>query len=168
MCRLPEAVDGASHQDWIQVDGHIFVLNGKGVHQFLFFKIYEVSLYLENKSADPESILGSKERKVIVLTLMRDVSADQLRSALYDGFKDNCIQDCDRFQPHLDRIAAKIPDLKEGESLQFFFSPLQLQLKSSGRETQKIQDPEFGSKFLAIWLGQSPPSQSLKNSLLGI
>ncbi len=167
-CRLPEAIDVETESNWIQLDNKVLVLNGKGTHQLLFFKIYEVSLFLESRSTEPVKILASSEPKILLLKFLRDVSSNQLREALYDGFHENCLQNCERFKTQLDSIASVVPDFNEGESLQFTFHASRLQLRSSRGEFQVVHDSEFPSKFLGIWLGPSPPSQSLKNSLLGL
>jgi hypothetical protein len=168
LARIPETVDQGAPPDWVQVDQHILPLNGRGTHELLIFKVYEASLYLENKSNDPEKIISSKGRKALVLKFFRGVSADQLRAALDKDFMENCGDKCERFQPSLDLIASRIPDLNEGDTLTFHFLPSLLILKSSDGKELRIEDSEFPAKFLKIWLGPSPPSNHLKDRLLGL
>ncbi len=168
--RLPESVDQEFASHWIEREGHTFFLNGQGIHTASIFnvRVYEISLFLEKRSKDPMEILNSPERKLILIKFLRDVGAEQLRSALSDGFLENCTPLCDKLKIHLDQLVSQVPDLKEGDRLEFQFYPSKVILKASAGKYSEVDAPHFGSILLSIWLGADPPSVRLKNEILGL
>src|SRR5437868_2014866 len=100
-------------------DGHTLFLNGQGIHTASIFqvKVYDISLYLEKRSQDPQAVLASQTRKVVFLKFRREVSAEQLRSAFLNGFHDNCRLQCELLRVYLDQLNAQVPNLREGDSL---------------------------------------------------
>jgi hypothetical protein len=147
---------------------HRLVLNGKATHQVLFYKVYEVSLYLEKKSYHAQWILDSNQVKGVVLTFYRDVASKQLRDALKNGFRENCEYQCDHYGAALNQLLQKIPDFKAGDQVEFTFYPSKLEVQSSRGNVLEIKDIGFGKVLLSLWLGRSPPSEALKNKILGL
>jgi len=165
---MPELIDRSPAQGWIQIDGHKLILNGQGTHSVFVFKVYDISLFLEKRSSDAAALLSSSDRKVILLKFLRDVSGDQLRSALSDGFNENCDNRCSQLKGNLDEINSKIPDFKEGDSLMLEFLPSQLILESARGSRIQLANSSLNRILLSIWIGSDPPSDSLKKSLLGL
>jgi hypothetical protein len=168
--RLPETLDHDFSSQWIERDGHTLFLNGQGIHTASIFKIrvYEIFLFLQKRSMDPDEILMSPGRKVIILKFLRNVDADQLRSAFSDGFYENCANRCDQLRVYLDELNLKIPNLREGDTLEFQFLPTKVILRSNLRNYSEINDLNFGRVMLSIWLGSSPPSGGVKENILGL
>jgi hypothetical protein len=163
-------IDNKDSSQLIERDRHTFFLNGQGILTATIFsvKVYEISLFLEKRSQDPEEIIKSPERKIILLKFLRQISSEQLRSALSDGFRENCANHCDELRVYLDRLNAQIPDLREGDHLEFQFLPEKLILRSNLGNYLEVNSVAFGRILLAIWLGPNPPNSGLKNKVLGL
>lgn len=168
--RPPEMVHQDFSSQWIERDGRMLFLNGQATHTVSIFKVevYRISLYLEKRSTDPEKILASPKRKVILLKFMRDISADQLRSAFSDGFYENCGDQCDKLKGYLDELNSKISEVREGDKIELQFLPNKVILQSNMGSYAEVNSPEFGRVLLSIWLGPSPPSSDLKKEILGL
>lgn len=167
--RGPEMNGHDFHSQWIVRDGVSLFLNGKAIHTVSIFsvKIYEISLLLEKPAADPEKILKSPERKVILLKFLRKVDADRLQSAFSSGFYENCGTRCESLKGYLNDLNSKIPTFDEGDALELQFLPARVVMKTSLGGAAEVNSPEFGQVLLSIWLGSSPPSEGLKRRILG-
>ena len=82
-------VEGVSLAQEIVLDetGETLVLNGAGVRKKFVVKVYVAALYLEEKSGDPEGVIGQQGRKRILLHILhKKVGAKKLRNAWREGF----------------------------------------------------------------------------------
>src|SRR3954471_15858655 len=61
-------------------------LTGAGVRKRLFFQVYAIGLYLQDRKADPISQPGPKR---VQIHMLRDVGADTFNEALVEGIKAN-------------------------------------------------------------------------------
>lgn len=163
----PGTADNSS-TEWIQVDGHTLLLNGRGIYFILFFKIYEISLFLESPSSHSDEILNSSQRKVFHVKFFRNVERKDLQKGLIAGFNENCGDQCERLKNSLEMINNKIPDFNKGDSLEFHFLPSKLILRSNLARPMEIDDRDFNRILLSLWLGPNPPSKRLLNQLLGL
>lgn len=146
------------------------VLNGKGLRTATWFKVkvYEASLFLTKKETSAETILASTEPKRLELAFLRDVSADDIQKAWNDSFEKNCKTDCEADAAKLAQIKAMVTSVKEGEKMLFELIPQGVTPTIGGKTGAPVLSPTFSRNFLAIWLGDHPPNESLKQGLLGL
>lgn len=168
--RLPEMIHPDSATPWVERQSHTLFLNGRAIHTATLFsvKLYEISLFLEKPTIDPDEILKSSTLKLVQLKFLRNVGADQLRSSFTDGFLENCGRQCDRLKVYLDQLNSQIPDLREGDSLEFLVLPSKIIFRSSLGNYSEVNSNDFARILLSIWLGPSPPSSQLKRKILGL
>jgi len=77
---------GVNMPEVIRIAARELRLNGMGIGTELsIFKVYVVGLYLEGKTADPQSAIASDQAKRIALTLLRDVSRERFVQAVEKG-----------------------------------------------------------------------------------
>src|SRR4051795_386031 len=86
----PMAADvaGVKLDDKSSVGGQDLLLNGAGIRTRAMFKVYVGSLYLPAKASTIDGVLARAPRR-IQLTLLRDLSGDQLSDAVNDGMKES-------------------------------------------------------------------------------
>lgn len=146
------------------------VLNGKGLRTATWFKVkvYEASLFLTKKETNADAILTSAEPKRLELAFLRDVSADDIQKAWKDSFEKNCKAECEADAAKLAQIKAMVSSVKDGEKMLFELNAQGVTPTIGGKTGAPVLSPTFSRNFLAIWLGEHPPNESLKQGLLGL
>src|SRR5262245_53876482 len=80
-------LEGIKFPDTATVDGTTVQLNGVGVRKaYVFVKVYVGALYLQTKTHDAKAAIETDEAKRIVLHMVRDVTHDEMKGAMQDGF----------------------------------------------------------------------------------
>ena len=88
---LAAEVEGVKLADKVRLSdaGPELVLNGAGLRSRAFFKVYVGALYLQKKAGNTQSVLADSGPKRVAMHMLRDLTAEQLFSALNDGLKNN-------------------------------------------------------------------------------
>ena len=160
---------GVALPDTITVDGKTLVLNGMGVRKATIFrvKVYVAGFYVENKSRRAEEIIRSEQTKRLDMVLLRDVDRDDIVDNWRKGLKNNGA-DMASLKPRFDRFAGWMTDLKEHDTLTFFYLPgrgVTVVLKGQVKGT--IAGADFATALFSIWFGREPADDDLKDALLG-
>ncbi len=159
---------GVKVPDTATVGGQQLVLNGLGLRKKAIFSVYVGALYLPATSSDPAAIIALEAPKRMEMHFVRDVGKDKIAEGWRDGFANNSAAKLPELQLRLDEFAAKWADMKSGEMAAMTYAGggvLKLELK--GQEVGTFQGKGFADAVFACWLGASPPSEGLKNGLLG-
>lgn len=161
-------LDSVTFADRLTVEGNTLVLNGMGTRKATIFgiRVYVAGLYLQNRMSSEQEILASPEPHYLILHMVRDVSRDDIIDAWESGFQKNVLNP-ERFATELKAITAQTPDMHVGEELRILFHADRVQIDPPSHKMYEVKAAGFGSALLSIWLGSSPPNQSLKSGLLG-
>jgi hypothetical protein len=149
------------------------VLNGAGVRTRFVVKVYVAGLYLPEKKSVPADVLALGGPKRVAMTMLRDVTAQQLSDALTDGFAaNNAPADQDRYQTQLAELTAIMASLggaKKGDVVAFDYLPdVGTRVLVNGEAKGKpIPEEGFYRAVLRVWLGDKPVDADLKKGLLG-
>ena len=149
------------------------VLNGAGLRKKVVFKVYVAGLYLAERKQNPADVLALGGPKRISITLLRSVTARELVDALYRGIRaNNSLQECQAVEARLDRLAAILLALQQGErgdvvSFDWLPGTGTHVLMNGEAKGEAISGGELYCVLLRVWLGERPTSASLKRSLLG-
>jgi len=149
------------------------VLNGAGVRTRFVVKVYVAGLYLPEKKSVPADVLALGGPKRVAMTMLRDVTAQQLSDALTDGFAaNNAPADRDRYQTQLAELTAIMASLggaKKGDVVAFDYLPdVGTRVLLNGEAKGKpIPEEGFYRGVLRVWLGDKPADADLKKGLLG-
>jgi long-chain acyl-CoA synthetase len=96
-------------------------LNGAGVRTRFFLKVYVGALYLTEKKTAAADVLALGGPKRVAMSMLRDLTAQQLSDALNDGFKaNNPPTDEERYKAQLGELTAIMNSLgttKTGDAL---------------------------------------------------
>jgi hypothetical protein len=157
----------------VTAGGPELVLNGAGLRTKVFFKVYVAGLYLTEKKASAADVLALKGPKRVLLTTVRDLTADQFLDAIHDGLADNnAAADLERLKPQraaFDAILIAVKESKTGSTIAIDYLP-----ESGTRVTVNgeakgaaIGGEDFYNALLRVWLGEKPVESSLKRAMLG-
>lgn len=155
----------------LTVAGQKLVLNGSGIRKKFFFSIYACGLYLPQPEKDAKKVIAADEPKAIIMHMIHSkVSKEKIVKAWNDGFFKNSQEKLDQLK---DRIAAFNAifnrDLLAGDRLIMSYVPGQGTIVKFNDEVHKpIPGKDFNDALLAIWLGDNPADDDLKEAMLGI
>ncbi len=151
-----------------EINGETLALNGIAVHRRFVFDIYRVALYIKNPTHNADEILNSNELKYAEMTFLRDIKASDLKDAFHDTYLENCLDKCDVLKNDIEKLIASIPNMQNGEVINFIFAPDQSTISGFGNTRITFEGAEFGHFFIRAWLGDTPPSQRFKRELLNL
>ena len=166
-------VEGVRLEERVKLGASELVLNGAGVRTRLIFKVYVGALYLSEKKSGAAEALALKGPKRVSMTLLRDLSAQQLIDALEEGIRANHSQaEIAALKGRIEALAAAMKEIgsaKEKTVIALDFLP-----ESGTRVTVDgaarggpIPGEDFYAALLKIWLGEKPVDADLKKAMLG-
>jgi len=166
-------IAGVKLEDKVKLGANELVLNGAGVRTKIVFKVYVGALYLPARGASTEDVLGQKGAKRVSMTLLRDLTAQQLVDALNEGIRANQspaeLAKLDERMRQLEATMRAIGAAKQGSIVTLDFLPESgTRVTVDGAEKGKpIAGEDFYNALLRIWLGDDPVDASLKKAMLG-
>ncbi len=166
-------IAGVNIDDKARVGGSELVLNGVGLRTRAFFKVYAAGLYLSEKKTSAAEAIAAPGPKRVSMTLLREITAQQLSDALEEGMRDNTpAAELEKLKPRiakLTEIMTSIGAAKTGMTVALDFLPGSgtRVLVNGAPRGDSIEGEDFYRALLRIWLGESPADRSLKNGLLG-
>ena len=166
-------VAGVKVADAATVANSNLLLNGAGVRYKGPFKVYTAALYLNKKVSTPEAVHAAPGAKRIVLTMLREIKANELGSLFMRSMEQNTAKaDLLKVLPALPRMGDIFAEQKKmvpGDSITIDWIPgTGTVLSAKGMVLgQPFKEPEFFQAMLDIWLGKDPADWMLKDALLG-
>lgn len=164
---LAKTVQGVTFPDSATVGGQSVTLNGMGVRvAYIFVKVYVGGLYLATPTHDADKAIQSDEPKRMLLQFLRDVTHDEMVSAMREGFAHTASA---ALQPQVDQFSGFFTQpLVTGSQASFDYVPGTGTTVTIGAQTKgTIPGPDFMRALWGIWLGDEPADASLKAGLLG-
>ena len=164
---------GVKVEEQVTVANQKLVLNGIGLRTRVVFKVYVAALYLTQKKDNTKDVLALPGAKRVGVTMLREVSSDELGDALTAGIRKNSTpEETRRFGLQLlamGDIFGRIPRLKKGESFSVDWIPNSgtVVVVDGKPVADPIPDEAFYGAILKIWLGDEPAEATLKAGLLG-
>ena len=152
--------------------GPELVLNGAGVRTRVVFKVYVGALYLQRKAGDAKAVLSDPGAKRVAMHLLRDLSADQLFSALNEGLRNNHTADelakFDAQVKQLEGIFRAVKAAKSGDTILLDYAPgAGTRVTVNGESRGVVPGDDFNRALLRVWLGEQPADAALKKAMLG-
>jgi chalcone isomerase-like protein len=173
LCALPASaleVAGVNVADKAKVGPGELVLNGAGIRTRMVFKVYVGALYLAEKTSAAAGAMTQKGAKRVALTLLRDLSAQQLNEALEMGIQANSEPaEIEVLKPRIAELLSLFTDGKKGDVIVLDFLPESgTSVGLNGQTRGKpIPGEDFYRALLRIWLGEKPVDGDLKKGMLG-
>jgi hypothetical protein len=166
-------IAGVKLEDRTRVGARELLLNGAGVRTRAIFKVYVGGLYLTEKKSSAAEVLALPGPKRVSLSLLRDLSSQQITDALIDGIKNSQNpQEMEALQPRVDELAAilkSIGDAKSGSAITLDYLPeAGTQVTYNGApKGSPIAGEALYRALLRVWLGDKPVDADLKKAMLG-
>ena len=166
-------VGGVRIDDEAIVANQKLVLNGAGIRTRVVFKVYVGALYLPQKKDNTKDVLAVRGAKRVGVTMLREVSSDELGQALITGIQKNSSPDETRRLGlqllTMGDIFGRIPKLKKGETFSVDWIPNSgtVVVVDGKAVADPIPDEAFYNAILKIWLGDEPADAALKAGMLG-
>jgi hypothetical protein len=148
------------------------VLNGAGLRRRFNVNVYAIGLYCPERTDNPSALIDTYRPKRIALTFYREVSAQQLVEALFEGVRENTTDtEFANVKRHADALAAVMLPLRtaaRGDTVALDYLPnVGAQVVFNARP---IGDPipsfALYRALLKIWVGPRPVDPQLKRALL--
>ncbi|WP_066014732.1 chalcone isomerase family protein [Endozoicomonas atrinae] len=149
-------------------------LQGAAVRSwYLMVKGYIGALYLEEPTSSPEEIYASdSHQRMAFVMLVSKMSARRIANAFYDSIQLNSPPDeQEAMRDDLERIFTLVDgSMKKGEQAVFEYLPGKgLRIEIAGVEKGVVPaSKEVFNLFLRVWIGETPPSKSFKEQVLGV
>jgi hypothetical protein len=165
-------VAGVKLPDSAQVGNQQLVLNGAGMRNKWFFKVYIGALYLTQKQSSAEAVIADENVHRIALRMMRGLGSKKLYGAFSEAIEANhtpaelAAMDADLKQ--MAEIFDAVKEVKEGDVITLDYLPgngTQISVNGTARGT--IAGAAFNRALLRIWLGSKPAQEDLKKEMLG-
>ena len=165
-------IAGVNIDDRTNVGSTELLLNGGGLRQRVFFKVYAMGLYLPKKIGNGPEAINAAGPKRVLIHMLRDVDAAQFTDALSEGIRANHSEaETKALEPRVRELGAIMAEIKEAKK------GMRIALDWTGTETQvliqgkpagaPIAGEDFYRALLRIWLGDKPVQDDLKKALLG-
>ncbi len=166
-------VAGVKLEDSVKVAGKELKLNGAGVRTRIVVKVYVLGLYLTDKKDTPAAVFDATGPRRFTLTMMREVTGDELGQAFLAGISANTDKaERSKFVNQLAQFGdafVSIPQAKKGDTVTVDWVPDTgtLMYFNGKQQGEAMKDLGFYNALLKIWLGEKPVDSSLKPALLG-
>lgn len=142
---------------------------GYGTSWYGIFKVYVAALYAP-ADVEPDAILDSDVPRVLEITYLRSVAAEDIRTATNEVLDEQYSED-ERadFADDFERFNQLYRDVEDGDTYRYEYVPEdeESRLYYNGELQGRATGARFARTYLGIWLGEPPLSDDLKAALLG-
>ena len=154
----------------IKYQGSELILNGHGTRVIFFMKVYEGSLYLENKSTNANSIVSGNDSmalRIDVLSTM--VTADAMKKALNEGLEKSTGGNTVPISEEMKQLSSSFnTGVTTGDFYEFIYLPdTGTHVVKNNQLVDVIPGLEFKKAFFGIFLSENPIQKNLKKAMLG-
>jgi len=155
------------------VGGQALALNGTGSRYKAIFRVYDAGLYTPSPVHSMDEFFALKGPRRLHLVARRDIPSDELARMLVKGITEsNSKEEVMRQIGGIAKVGEMFssrPLIRNGDTFGFDFVPGNgTQLFVNARPVgEPIQDAEFFTVVMRLWLGPVPVDARLKAALLG-
>jgi hypothetical protein len=160
---------GVTMDDQVTISGKSLQLNGMGLRKKLWVKVYVGGLYLESRASNTDQIVSSGQTIMVAMHFLTDrATKAKMDEAWREGFEANSPQSYAALKSRVETFIAFFGDMKEGDEIKMAMVPGEgTTVTLNGQEKGKIEGDDFAKALLLVWLGSAPPTEELKEGMLG-
>ena len=154
----------------IEFEGSNLILNGQGTRVVFFMKVYEGSLYLENKNSDADEIINSNTSMALRIDVTSEmVTADAMKKALSEGLEKSTNNNTSHILDEIEQLSSSFNSaVSSGDFYEFIFIPeIGTHVLKNNELVEIIPGFDFKRAFFGIFLSNNPIQKNLKKALLG-
>lgn len=155
-------------EDLTVENGVTLHLNGAGIRNKVFFKIYIAELYMQHPSSDIAKVIADEGQKRVVMHFLYDeLGKDKLVEAWNEGFRANVDQQqLASLQARINQFNAMFDNVKKSDEVFLDYIPGKgTQVTIRNQVKGLVTGKDFNDALLAIWLGKDPISSELRKEL---
>lgn len=164
-------IAGVEVPDTITVDGHELKFNGGGIRSKWFMSLYVGSLYLPEKTDNPNEVIGGDKPMAITLDIVSGmITSERMTEATIEGFENATSGNMEPIQEDVDAFMKNFEkEIKEGDHFRIAYLPEEgVVVYKNGEKTGTVKGGmDFKQALFAIWLGDTPAQESVKQAMLG-
>ncbi len=151
----------------VQESGKSLLLNGRSTFRKFLFSVYDVGLYLENPTRDPDQIIASDQTKLLRIRLLHDVTGSQVADLLRQRLRQVAPSEKGLWEG-LEGTLGQIPNLNAGSNLVIAYHPTKgtTELAMGGKRVV-LAGKEYADAILKIWLGHDQWARQMRSELAG-
>ena len=154
----------------IEFEGSNLILNGQGTRVVFFMKVYEGSLYLENKNSDADEIINSNTSMALRIDVTSEmVTADAMKKALSEGLIKSTNNNISHISDEIEQLSSSFNSaVASGDFYEFIFVPkIGTHVLKNNELVELIPGFDFKKAFFGIFLSNNPIQKNLKKAMLG-
>ena len=167
-----KTLSGVTIPKKMMVGKTVLVLNGAGVREKMWIDLYVCGLFVKAKTTNAQNIIDSKEHGAIKLQIVSSlITSKKMSDAVEDGFKNSIGKPTKDMRAKIDKFKSIFADseIKDGDIYDIVYIPSKgVVVFKNGKIQPIIEGYEFKKALFAIWLGDKPADDDLKDDLLGI
>ena len=163
-------IGGVNLSDTITAGKDQLVLNGAGLRKKYFVKVYAGGLYIRKKESDAKKIINADEPMAIRMQFIYDgVSGKELVDAWNEGFSNATAGNLGPIKERIDNFNSFFAEeARKGDIYDIIYTPGQgASVYIKGKLMGTVSGLDFKKVLFAIWLGEKPVDNSLKQGMLG-
>lgn len=163
-------IGGVVLPDTLKAGDEELVLNGAGLRKKLFIKVYAGGLYLKEKNRDAAAVIAADAPMAIRMHFIYDgVSSEKLIDAWNEGFDNSLGDGRDALKAEIDQFNGYFStEAKENDVYDLIYLPGRgVAVSIKGKEMGVIPGLAFKQALFAIWLGEEPADDDLKEGMIG-
>lgn len=163
-------IDDATIPETFTLDGRVLHLNGAGLRTYVIIPGYVAALYLGAPSHDAAAIVALPSPKVVVVTFRHSATRQQVMDSYRKGERINCGNgQCDPAElPDFERLVTSSTAMQPGDTAAYVYEPKRLRVFINGRLIGDYADGALSGQLLLGFLGDHPPTETLKKQMLGL
>lgn len=164
-------VKGVELPGTIDVHGNELKLNGAGIRSKWFMSLYVGGLYLPEKTDDVDAIISADEPMAITMDIISGmITSERMTEATLEGFENATQGNMEPIQEDVDKFMSVFEEeIKEGDHFRIAYLPDEgVVVYRNGERTGAVDGGmDFKQALFAIWLGDEPAQESVKQAMLG-
>lgn len=163
-------IGGMNLPDTITAGKEQLMLNGAGLRKKYFVKVYAGGLYLRKNESDAKKIINADEPMAIRMQFIYDgVSGKELVDAWNEGFANATMGNLGPIRENIDKFNSFFTEeARKGDIYDIIYTPEEgATVSMKGKLMGTIRGLDFKKALFAIWLGEKPVDNSLKQGMLG-
>jgi hypothetical protein len=163
-------IKGVNLPDKIQVNNKTLILNGAGKRMKFFFTIYIGALYVPQKISDAKEVIQSDiPKRILMHFIYSHVKKEQIIDAFKDDFENNAKEILPEIKDKVDKFYSFFDkDLKENDEVTITYLPEKGTCVAINNNLKGcIAGKKFMNAIFSVWFGDDPPSEGLKDDMLG-
>jgi hypothetical protein len=162
------SLKGVTFDETLRIGQVRLSLHGLGLLRWrIVFKAYVAALYLDPEIAADRVLEDVPKR--LEIEYFHSISAESFAESTRKGIARNVSDDTyEALRPRIEQLNALYRNVKPGDRYALTYIPGEgSELALNGESLGRVPGGDFASAVFAIWLGNAPIDQSLKEQLLG-